>query len=137
MNRKDFQAIARIRLEEARLLLSSGLYDGAYYLSGYVIECALKACIARKTRTHDFPDRRTVNDSYTHDLATLVRVAGLQGELESEMKVGPAFAVNWGTVKDWNEESRYVAWSQREAQGLYSAIVDRRHGVLRWLRRHW
>jgi HEPN domain-containing protein len=31
------------------VLLEAGLYAGAYYLAGYAVECALKACIAKKT----------------------------------------------------------------------------------------
>ena len=45
--------------------------DGAYYLAGYAIECALKACIAKATRRYDFPDRKKVDASHTHDLREL------------------------------------------------------------------
>ncbi len=47
MNRSDLQNLATIRLRDAEVLLDNGRYDGAYYLLGYVIECALKACIAK------------------------------------------------------------------------------------------
>jgi HEPN domain-containing protein len=56
MNRGDFQELSIIRLQDAKILLDNKCYDGAYYLSGYVVECALKACIAKKTREHDFPN---------------------------------------------------------------------------------
>jgi HEPN domain-containing protein len=68
MNRNDFKVIARIRLKEARVLLKNNCYDGAYYLSGYAVECSLKACIAKQTRRHDFPEKKAVQESYTHDL---------------------------------------------------------------------
>jgi hypothetical protein len=54
MNRGEFQELAMIRLQDAKMLLDSECYDGAYYLTGYVIECALKACIAKKTKEFDF-----------------------------------------------------------------------------------
>lgn len=100
------------------------------------MECGLKACIAKHTRRHDFPDKKKVNDSYTHDLSKLVKIAGLEGKLDEETK-NPQFAVNWGIVKDWTEDSRYQKHTEREAQALYSAVAQGREGVLRWLKRHW
>ena len=47
MTRKDFQQLARVRLKEAKALLNLEHFACAYYLAGYVIECALKACIAK------------------------------------------------------------------------------------------
>ena len=49
MNRGEFQEIANIRLRDAKVLLDNECFDGAYYLAGYVIECALKAWIAKNT----------------------------------------------------------------------------------------
>ena len=137
MNRNDLRAIADVRLIEAKALLNKRLYDGAYYLAGYAVECGLKSCIAKKTRRYDFPDRRIVNDSYTHDLNQLIKVSGLQGELELEMQRDRDFEVNWAIVKDWNEASRYEQHDAQAAKSLYKAVGDDRHGVLRWLRRHW
>lgn len=136
MNRDELRQIARMRLGDARALLRSGNYEGAYYLLGYVVECGLKACIARQTPRYDFPDRRTVSDSYTHNLMQLVRVAGLQPSLEAESSNYAAFGVNWGIVESWSEESRYERHTLQEARGLYTAITGR-HGVLRWIRHHW
>jgi len=48
------------------------LTDGAYYLAGYAVECALKACIAKKTQRHEFPDKRRVDASHTHNLIQLL-----------------------------------------------------------------
>ncbi|MGD0499175.1 MAG: hypothetical protein ABSC23_12145 [Bryobacteraceae bacterium] len=81
MDRKDFQKLSRIRLREAKALASGGLPDGAYYLAGYALECALKACIAKATRRHEFPDRARANASHTHDLPGLVKLAGLEEAL--------------------------------------------------------
>ena len=46
MNRADFQRLADVRIDEAGVLLAAGRWSGAYYLAGYAVECALKACIA-------------------------------------------------------------------------------------------
>jgi hypothetical protein len=37
MNRGDFQELSIIRLQDAKILLDNKCYDGAYYLSGYVV----------------------------------------------------------------------------------------------------
>ena len=112
MNRNDLRELALIRLREARVLLENGNYDGAYYLCGYVVECGLKACIAKQTRRYDFPDRGTVNASYTHNLAKLVKIAGLEPTFDRETRADRRFEVNWSTVKDWLEESRYEKHSE-------------------------
>jgi len=82
MNRRDLQRLSSVRLSEAKILLDNGYYSGAYYLLGYAVECALKACIAKQVKRHEFPDRQTVNDSYTHNLQSLLRISGLEVELE-------------------------------------------------------
>lgn len=49
MKRQDLRELALLRLKEAQVLFANGCWSGAYYLAGYAIECALKACIAKKT----------------------------------------------------------------------------------------
>ena len=107
MNRSDFQNLAGIRLQDGEALLNSGRYDGAYYLLGYAIECALKACIAKQTNQYNFPDLQRVRSSYTHNLNDLLNVSGLLPEFNKESKVNPDFENNWVIVKEWNESKRY------------------------------
>jgi HEPN domain-containing protein len=137
VNRDDFKAIARIRLEEARVLLDNNQFSGAYYLSGYAVECGLKACIAKLTNRYDFPDRKTVDRMYSHDLDNLLDVAQLKRARDEEFEVDRQFRINWGVTKDWTETARYQEQSAAQARDLYNAIADRRHGVLRWIRRQW
>lgn len=137
MNRADLQQLAEVRTKEAGALLQASLHDGAYYLAGYAVECALKACIAKKTREHDFPDKRLVNESHTHDLVKLIRVAELELELKQRMEADPAFEVNWAVVKDWSEEARYQRHPELMARDYYNAVVDAQRGILTWLREHW
>ena len=137
MNRKELQTLSKIRIKEAKALLDKGLYEGAYYLAGYAVECALKACIAKNVRQHDFPDKRLVIDSYTHDLVKLVRTAGLDAELEHKTKESPNFVANWKLVKDWSENSRYRKSTATEARDLYDAITAQEHGILPWIEEHW
>jgi HEPN domain-containing protein len=129
MNRGAFQEIAEIRLHDAKVLLDNACFDGAYYLSGYVVECALKACIAKKTREFDFPDKQITNKIYTHDLGQLLNVVGINIPDEIE--------INWSVVKDWSEKDRYTKHSDKEAKDIFEAVADREEGVFQWIKLHW
>ncbi len=138
MNRRDLQELARERLRDSKALLGKGRYRGAYYLAGYSIECALKACIAKQTKKHDFPDKRVANESHVHDLNKLVGQAGLKALLDAQAQADKSFELNWSVVKDWVVEDRYsTTISRAEARDLYSAISARKNGVMTWIRRHW
>jgi HEPN domain-containing protein len=136
MNRKEFQKLAAIRLREARLLLSANAPDGAYYLAGYAVECALKASIAKSTERHDFPDLERARDSYTHNAKKLIVTAGLESALDEAVRQSE-FGRRWGIVIRWSEESRYSRHSPQEAQDLIEAIENRKHGILQWLKKHY
>jgi HEPN domain-containing protein len=123
---------------DARALLRARRYSAAYYMAGYAVECALKACIAKRTKRHDFPDKKIANDSYTHDLTRLVGIAGLKSELDAVYASDKTFERHWNVVCDWSEEDRYnLSISGEDAVDLYNAITRRRNGVMTWLRNHW
>lgn len=83
-------------------------------------------------------DKRLANDSYTHDLKSLIQTAGLWTTLEAAMRAAPPLDLNWAVVKDWNEGSRYIlATSESQARDLYSACTARTHGLLAWLKNYW
>lgn len=127
-----------MRLEDARILLLNRRYAAAYYLSGYAVECGLKACIARLAKRHEFPpERRFIDDVYSHDLGKLVARAGLGDALDDQVKADARFQTNWGIVKDWSERSRYERTTRQAAQALYDAVSDSMSGVMQWLRQHW
>ena len=136
MNRFEFQALAIERLSDAAALLKAGRYACAYYIAGYAVECALKACIARKTNQDDFPPREAAR-YYVHDIPRLLDGAGLGPALEQEAGQHANFKTYWAAVKDWTEESRYQSRGQKEAEEILTAINDPDHGVLQWLRRSW
>ena len=137
MNRKDFQELSRIRLGEARALLRLGHFDGAFYLAGYSVECALKACIAKATRRHDFPDKKRAERSYTHSLPDLLRAADLELSRTTRADADRQFKDNWEVVLRWSEQSRYLRKSADEAKALIAAIEERHYGVMTWIRLHW
>jgi HEPN domain-containing protein len=137
MNRYQLQKLSKVRLAESKALLKLGHYSGAYYLAGYAVECAIKAVIAKGTARYDFPDKKRVDSSYTHDLKTLVRTAFLETSRIEVSSKNTTFADNWVLVSDWSEQSRYSEWDQAAAKSLIDAISQKRHGVMAWLIQHW
>lgn len=137
MNRLDFQRLAAQRRREAAALLSAGQYPGAYYLVGYAVECALKSCIAKRTRRYEFPSRNAA-EAYTHNLEKLLQLAKVDADLDRDKKASSALEVNWSVVKDWSEASRYdLSITQAQARDLYSACTARSAGILAWIRMRW
>ena len=135
MTRWGLQTLAEERMSDAEALLAAGRWSAAYYLAGYAVECAIKACIAKLVQQYDFPDKKTVLDSYSHDLVDLCRVAQLP--LKERMNEDKRFGVNWQTVKDWSEQARYATSTEEQARDMMRAIIDPEAGVVPWLRSHW
>jgi HEPN domain-containing protein len=136
MTRRDFQRLADIRAREAAALVRSRNYQGAYYLGGFAVECALKACIAKKTRRYDFPDKIHTARVHTHSLLELLRVSDLNARLELDMRTNPRLAANWGVVKVWSVDSRYQA-DRLNGRDMVTAVSSLPDGVLEWIKQHW
>jgi HEPN domain-containing protein len=139
VTRTDFQNLAQLRLDEAQCLLSAGHFCGAYYVAGYVIECALKACIAKQTQAGDFPPAANLKDShFTHELTKLLKTANLEGNLRTQSQ---AVQDNWRLLSGapgGSENRRYETnISQVEANDCLNAINDANDRVLIWLKNHW
>lgn len=137
MNRTDLQTLADIRVGEAKALLDLGHWSGAYYLAGYAVECALKACIAKLTRADDFPDKGFASKCYTHVIEELVDLAGLRPQRDADVKASAARFANWNTARGWSEASRYTQKSEADARALYVAVTDPADGVLPWIKVRW
>ena len=118
-------------------MLGAGLWDGAYYLAGYAVECALKACIAKQTRRYEFPDKKRVIESYSHELLPLVRLAGLGDALRERIRQDSKFQKKWDISRVWSEESRYRRHDQKSAQNMVEAVAHRSDGVVAWIRPYW
>jgi hypothetical protein len=138
LNRSDFQELAELHLLHAKALLDAELYSGAYYICGYVIECALKACICKKTNQFDFyPSPDESRAAWSHDFEKLIKAAGLVREFEAARAGDEDLNVNWDNVVNWSAESRYEQRTQREARALQAAVADPDHGVFSCLKRFW
>jgi HEPN domain-containing protein len=130
--------LAEARLEDARALLLSGRYAGAYYLCGYIVECGLKACIARQIKAFEYPTTANYSrDLFTHDLPRLVVLAQLSESLEDQTRDVPGFGQNWSVVTKWTEQSRYELVAEQKARELFDAVNQDTRGVLAWIKQHW
>jgi hypothetical protein len=138
MNKSELEILSELRLAEASALLAASHFNGAYYLAGYALECAIKACIAKKVNQYDFPNKKLADDSYSHNLTKLIGVAGLTNDLTQKERTDQAFSVNWAVAKDWSEQTRYETNIGRaKARDLCNAITDNNNGVLPWLKTFW
>jgi HEPN domain-containing protein len=129
--------MAERRLEEARLLVSAGFWSGGYYLAGYAAELGLKSVLAGLFSADAIPDRKLVNDIYTHNIVDLVRYAGLELSLNEKRKSDLRFAANWEVVRFWKEDSRYQEWTEAQARSMIEGLGDPTSGVLAWIRANW
>ena len=135
ITRSELRQIAEIRLADAEALLAAGRWAGAYYLLGYVVECALKASIIARFGEQEIPDKKLVNDFYTHRLDGLLKISPVGSTLESRVKADREFEDNWYTVSIWTEASRYrPEIGEAQARQLYVAITQEKSGIFTWLK---
>ncbi len=128
----DFEKLIDRRVAEAKLLLGSGEWDGAYYLIGYAVEYALKVVIIKNMITADcFPDKPLTEIYFGHNLERLKKAAGLETEMKNDENIEPI----WSTVANWSEQTRYLLGkSEAVAQELFDNVVFK---VLPWIRARW
>jgi HEPN domain-containing protein len=105
LTRSELRRIARTRFQDAETLFRGRRYDGAIYLCGYAVELTLKARVCRTLRWAAFPQTNNefqqLQSFKTHNLETLLRLAG------REDKVRIRHLADWSVVVNWNPESRY------------------------------
>ncbi|XYB96848.1 hypothetical protein ACSTKF_19590 [Vibrio parahaemolyticus] len=138
MNKEDLKKLVEIRLTEANTLLKAKNYHGAYYLAGYVLECAVKVCITNQVNAFDFPNKQLATKSHSHNLSDLITVAGLKQKLQEQEQENDEFSLNWAVAKDWSEASRYECNIEKtKAIDFLDAVNDEESGILKWLKNYW
>ena len=121
----DYPEAAGRHLRDANVLLAGKRHDGAAYLAGYVVECAMKTLIQLETGK---PPSRS------HDLAALrgaVRVLAVLADARTGRLYASLLPLGSG-ILDWRPEMRYRgetvppgtsrAWLE-EADKVYAEIV--------------
>jgi HEPN domain-containing protein len=143
MDRKKMQRVAKARLKDAKALLGRKRWAGAYYMSGYAIECGLKACLLRHLGESGavFGDEKYLKkllECWTHDLVKLVNLAGLDEEFGVARGANATLDLFWGKVMEWKETSRYEdERPEAEARALYEAVSNKPNGVFQWIQSRW
>lgn len=137
LTKSDLEKLAQLRLDDALLLLQAGRSSSAYYLAGYSVELALKACISKLFRPNVIPEKAFVDAVYTHKLDNLMATAGLAIKFKEACSADHLLAAYWGVASQWRETSRYELWDPMSASSLLQAIHEPNHGVFRWVKLHW
>jgi HEPN domain-containing protein len=130
MTRIDLQKLADEKLSDAQILFGAKSWSNAYYLAGYAVELAIKACIAKAFKADTVPDKDVVLKTYSHEFPKLIGTAGLTAELQKQVQASRDFGTAWGVVNEWSPDDRYRAISEQDTKELIEAIGDATHGVL-------
>jgi hypothetical protein len=131
------QQLAEAKLTDAGLLAKHQRWSNAYYLAGYCVELALKACIARQVLAETIPDKSLIQGVYSHEFIKLVSIAGLKDELAGQIRADARFASNWGLVLEWSPDRRYQSSTAMQAENLIASVGATQTGVLEWIRQYW
>jgi len=137
IGKATLQSLAQEKLEDATALVGDNRWSNGYYLAGYAVELALKACIAKAFKAETIPDRNLVNATYQHNFKNLVGTAGLSAELRNKEQADAGFAANWGVVNSWSPDARYASATEQDAKELLRAISDEKDGVFEWIKVFW
>ena len=145
-SRAEFQTLATNRLNEAKTLKNAGHYEAAFYLSGYAVECGLKAAVCKTLQIDIFNMPTDLHKGFkTHRLDHLIVLSGLSNRLALDIAadmslsiaanpfVNPPSGVDrW---QSWNEEVRYNVTDCSSAVCL--DFVNNVERFITWLRNHW
>jgi len=116
------------------VLYEEELYDGCRYLSGYVLELALKARICKVLDFEEYPDVGEFRRLYaTHDLDQLLKLSGLSRKLSLQDK---KLFDSWSTAALWKPERRYDVpgtAKQDDVRDILEAVDE----VLKWIKKYW
>ncbi len=119
----DFRQVSDERLDDCRALLAAGRYDAAMYLSGYVLEAALKACICDTLGWEGFEEHGDDRPALfrplrVHDLKMLLLYSGREAYVLSYLET------QWNNVKDWTPEIRYEPGGSASRRQVEQQLAD-------------
>ena len=120
---EQFRQVSDDRMADCWALLAAGRYDAVMYLSGYVLEAALKACICDTLGWTGFEETGSraamFRPLFVHDLNMLLLYSGREAYVLSQL------STEWNNVRGWNPALRYTAGgaiSQSAAEQRLSEI---------------
>lgn len=119
----DLEEISAARLLDGKILYGARRFDGAFYISGYAIELALKARICKTLQWNGFPDTNKEFERFSsfrvHDLAVLLKLTGQESTVMTNR------LAEWSIVAGWRPQARYVrigSVGERQANRMLEAI---------------
>jgi len=136
VNRRDFPELSELNLQHAKALLDARLYSGAYYMCGYVVECALKACICKRINQYEFYPKEA-QKAWSQKFKDLISLAEVAEKIKDDRRVDETLNIHWKVAEGWSVESRYERPLRREAEDLFAAVSHPVHGVLAYIKRYW
>ena len=148
--RTEFQELASLRIDEANTLLAQNYPDGAFYLAGYAVKCALKSAICKTLDIDDFIDMYSskahsakvkddiVQKFKTHDYGTLLVLSGLYFKLEETLATDEALSNACFFIRTvtWTEQYRYEITARKE-QTIVQEFISSVNTLLQWIKTHW
>jgi hypothetical protein len=139
MNRAELKQLSMDRVGDAEILLANGRWAAAYYLLGYAVETALKACILKFVEETGviFTDKKFAEKCWSHRFNELLKQANLEPTHGRDIAVNAPFDSHWSIASLWTEVSRYHQKTEADARNLYDAITNDPDGVLPWITKHW
>ncbi len=141
MTRKELQEIALTRLKEAKTLYDNGLYDGAVYLCGYVVEDALKARICKHLHMKEYVETSDMRGVFfSHNFDSLLLLSGLKNRISLANSKRTNLFKNWSLLTTWKPERRYHpagTYGREYTESLIKALEDSHEGFLVWIKKLW
>lgn len=137
---RDLKLITSKRLKTTQILLKAKDWEGAAYMMGYVLECALKAACCKSLHLNNYPDvhgnkssERITKFFYTHEFDALLVISGLNDLFSFGTK---GFSSWSGFTQEYPggwTEMRYTVntnWTETKVKLLYSYLADEKNGIL-------
>ena len=135
----DFATTADRMMQDARILHDAGAHRNACYLAGYVVECTLKALLAKAGETLRVHDLESLHDKVTRLLMNGSAVLARYGD-PSQFAPTMLHQVNPPTVKrsetryycHWDPEHRYdgTRWTLSSVSVDYLREAEKAHDVI-------
>jgi len=139
--RNELKNLAKTRLQEAKVLFDKGLYDGACYLAGYVVELALKARICKILDLVEYPQSGEISRAFkTHRYDDLLILSGLERKFNDARGTNSSLHANWSLLRKWTEDIRYHpigSKSKKDAEYVINALDNPEDGVFTWIKKRW
>ena len=115
-NHQQLREISKARLRTAEILLDNFDFDGAVYIMGYALECALKAVICKNLNLLNYPDKGSKdieNIFKTHKFDILLILSGMENDFS--LKSPKKRYENWSELTKWTTDIRYEPVGTRTA----------------------